>query len=149
MRRLWPLLVLAGGVFVAVLAQTGLGLGQWPILALLASAVVVAVVTSGSLSFGEDSTSHPSEKATSLEALKQRYVAGEIDDIEFERKLETLFENETVSDQRSLQRETDSTGDPESSPETVEPEPRVEDTHPERRKSRHDRRCGSRRRSCR
>ncbi|APE94991.1 SHOCT domain-containing protein [Halodesulfurarchaeum formicicum] len=148
MRRLWPLL--ASGIFVAVLAQTGLGLGQWPILALLASAVVVAVVASGSLSFGEDSTSQPSEKATSLEALKQRYVAGEIDDVEFERKLETLFENETVSDvERSLRRETDATDDRESSPETVETEPRAEDTHPERRKSRPSGRCGSRRRSCR
>ncbi|MDR5655636.1 SHOCT domain-containing protein [Halodesulfurarchaeum sp. HSR-GB] len=133
-----------------MLAQTSLGLGQWPILALVVAAVLVAFTASGSLSIGEDSTSQSTGKATSLEALKQRYVAGEIDDVEFERKLETLFENETVSDvERSLQRETDSTGDPESSPETVEPEPRVEDTHPERRKSRHDRRCGSRRRSCR
>lgn len=33
-----------------------------------------------------------------LETLKRRYAAGDLDEIEFERKLEVLFETETVAD---------------------------------------------------
>lgn len=50
----------------------------------------------GSQSTFETNGSADNEEA--LEALKRRYATGEIDEIEFERKLETLFETETVAD---------------------------------------------------
>lgn len=44
----------------------------------------------------ETDGSGDSEEA--LEVLKRRYAVGEIDEIEFERMLDTLFETETVAD---------------------------------------------------
>lgn len=58
-----------------------------------------------------------------LEGLKQRYVAGEIDEATFERQLEALFETETVEDAKRRVENTDtSVGQP---PEP-NPEPHVE-----------------------
>lgn len=50
-----------------------------------------------------------SEEETALEALKRRYAEGEIDEAEFERRLERLVENETVEDveRRHGERERD------------------------------------------
>ncbi len=50
-------------------------------------------------------------KKEALEALKRRYVADEIDETTFERKLETLFETETVADaERRIETTSSSAG---------------------------------------
>jgi len=42
--------------------------------------------------YGEDESQEPSEESDALTSLKQRYARGEIDDAEFERRLERLIE---------------------------------------------------------
>lgn len=43
-------------------------------------------------------TTGSADTEEALETLKRRFAAGELDEIEFERKLEMLFETETVDD---------------------------------------------------
>lgn len=65
------------------------------------------------------------ETDDALEALKRRYVAGEIDEATYERRLEALFETETVADARAYAErvtpDRDDTGAPAATPA---PEPR-------------------------
>lgn len=58
-----------------------------------------------------------------LEALKRRYVAGEIDEAEFERQLETLFENESVE---AAKRRVENTSTTPESPQESQTAPPVE-----------------------
>lgn len=62
-----------------------------------------AVVVLGGLAWVVLSRSEASTDETddALAALKRRYVAGEIDEATYERRLETLFETETVADARA------------------------------------------------
>lgn len=78
-----------------------------------------------------------------LDVLKQRYVAGEIDEATFERQLEALFETETVEDAK---RRVENTATSVEQPPESNPEPPVErgssqsTSHPARRtktRSRH------------
>ncbi len=91
-------MVLGGGV-VALASGANI---SW----LLVVSLVIASATLLSLSRrsnGENTGSHwrdneASTKEDALDVLKQQYATGEIDDEEFERRVETLLKNETVAD---------------------------------------------------
>lgn len=67
-------------------------------VAVLGIAVLSMKYFTGSSSQSPFDTTGPADTEEALETLKRRYAAGELDEIEFERKLEMLFETETVDD---------------------------------------------------
>lgn len=75
-----------------------------------------------------------------LETLKQRYATGEIDQIEFERKLELLFETETVADaEHRVETQSvsnDGQGPGESTSEREDPSPGKAERPSKRRRPR-------------
>lgn len=85
----------------------------------------------------ESTGSDDSEEA--LEALKRRYAAGEIEEMEFERRLETLFETETVADAKGRVEQT-SVSDDQSPRQDAGPERDDGDPHRSDRHSRRQRR---------
>lgn len=88
--------VLSPHVFVP--GQMGFVGIQWVIPGLAIGGVLTYLGITGRLSFETTEADRRPDEEESLETLKRRYVEGTIDQVEFERKLETLFENETVSD---------------------------------------------------
>jgi uncharacterized membrane protein len=104
-----------GVILVAAVLMTGVfGIGgsfggaipasagsiQLGILAVVVVGIAVLVTNhvadrSSQSPFDSDGTADTED---ALEALKRRYANGEIDETEFERKLEMLFETETVAD---------------------------------------------------
>ncbi|WP_049895411.1 SHOCT domain-containing protein [Halopiger xanaduensis] len=98
-------------------------------LAVLESSVAILVVIFGFIFGGElldrlaplleESDEEPADETDStpedaLERLRTRYADGDLSDAEFERRLETLVETETIADvERYLaqQRETERAGD--------------------------------------
>ena len=89
--------VLVGGAFLAGIAGIG---GVWlPVVlgvAALAWAGSNAVAGDGDRSGG--SSAGATSGDTALETLKEQYAAGEIDEQEFERRVETLLETEPAED---------------------------------------------------
>lgn len=69
-----------------------------PVVAVFGIAVLATRYYIGRFSRSPANANEAADIEEALETLKQRYAAGEIDVIEFERKLETLFETETVAD---------------------------------------------------
>lgn len=115
MRRIGRFRFGMGAIIVAIAITTGIlrsgrpyvGGGAWgggsgTLLFLVVGVLGIAVLArrfiadrptrSSSRTDGTDDTE------AALERLKGRYVAGEIDETEYERKLATLFETETVPD---------------------------------------------------
>lgn len=90
-------------VFVGALVAARSGVAwYWPLAALAVAAGSVWVLTN----WRSENPSRTSDRAAGsttdpeavLETLKEQYAVGEIDEGEFERRLETLLENETVAD---------------------------------------------------
>lgn len=53
----------------------------------------------------ESGEAEPSETESALETLRQRYATGEIDEAEFERRVDALLGTETVADAESYVRD--------------------------------------------
>jgi uncharacterized membrane protein len=91
--------VLVGGALLFGIAGVG---GVW-LPAALVVAGALAWVGSNAVAGAGDRSGGSSAGATSgdgaLEALKEQYAAGEIDDQEFERRVETLLETEPAEDE--------------------------------------------------
>lgn len=68
------------------------------VMGVLGIAYLATEYVTDRLSKPPSETSDSADSEEALEALKRRYATGEIDEIEFDRKLETLFETETVAD---------------------------------------------------
>lgn len=105
----------SGGAFL------GVGTLQLALIALAAGGVLYLALSR----FTEPTssavkTSDTNGEEAALEALKKRYVAGEIDQVEYELRLETLFETETVADAKRRV-ETKSASDEETPERDVTP----------------------------
>lgn len=78
------------------------GVGTIQIVLLVAAMIGIAVLGTkyliGNSERSTVDTTSPANTEAALETLKKRYASGKIDEIEFERKLELLFETETVAD---------------------------------------------------
>lgn len=92
-----------GGVLVGAALLTGIaGIGGLWLPAALVVAAALAWVGSNPVAGRGGRSGGSSAGATSggeaLETLKEQYAAGEIDEAEFERRVETLLETEPVED---------------------------------------------------
>ncbi|UPV76943.1 SHOCT domain-containing protein (plasmid) [Halorussus limi] len=67
-------------------------------------------------SYGSNSGA-TANKQKALDTLKQQYAVGEIDEAEFERRLETLLENESIAD---VENRTDVNSDTASETQPIE-----------------------------
>ncbi len=100
MGRAW---LIGALVFVGALVAARAGMAwYWPLAALAVAAGTAWILTnwrsknrSGTSDRAAGSSTDPE---AALETLKEQYAVGEIDDAEFERRLETLLENETIAD---------------------------------------------------
>lgn len=110
-----------GAVSIAVLAVGTLaGLGA------------VGRLSGGLRSGGSTGTENRTGEDSAIETLKDRYVAGEVDGLEFERRLETLYEDAAQEDrERTAQREqaADTAGDPADGEPSPGSRPATEETH--------------------
>lgn len=119
MSRLWSALpgVFAIGGFGFAVVLYVFGMGQlaaatlavgWALLAPLATVVNEAVFdddgTAGRRDGAADSTT--ADSADPVEALRHQYATGEIDDAEFERRLEALIATEDADPETALDRLT-------------------------------------------
>lgn len=135
----------------ALIGQTGFEVIQWTIPILVVGGVVSFLALTGRLRFGSERTDRRPESGGSLETLKRRYAEGAIDDVEFERKLETLIEHETVADaEQSLTDggSSNSTRNRESSTSASVAESVPERTRPRRTGPQKRGRCATRRNHC-
>jgi len=66
------------------------------------------------------------DREAALDTLKQQYAVGEIGDAEFERRLETLLENETIAD---VETRVDADSEAVNETERAEQEPEKQTSH--------------------
>ncbi|MFB6360564.1 MAG: SHOCT domain-containing protein [Halobacteriales archaeon] len=81
-----------------------LGLGYswfWVVwVAGFVSLVPITAILSEAIGEADTDEASPADEAEALEVLRERYAAGEIDDAEFERRLDALLGTETVEEAR-------------------------------------------------
>ncbi len=64
------------------------------------SLVPITAILSEAIGEADSEEASPADEAGALEVLRERYAAGEIDDAEFERRLDALLGTETVEEAR-------------------------------------------------
>jgi uncharacterized membrane protein len=81
-----------------------LGLGYswfWVVwVAGFVSLVPITAILSEAIGEPDSGETSPADEAEALEVLRERYAAGEIDEVEFERRLDALLGIETVEEAR-------------------------------------------------
>lgn len=113
-------------VTAAVVLSAVLETGLTPVVAAVGYLLFVplaAFLQEPLVTMVRDDREQSDEQQAALDRLRDRYAAGEIDEVEFERRLERLLETETV--ERAASR-VDKAGD---RPRTIDPERR--ETTPE------------------
>ncbi|WP_433629252.1 SHOCT domain-containing protein [Halomicrococcus sp. NG-SE-24] len=120
------LVVFGGGLLVA---SPTIAWYWLPLMLLLVAGVAWVLTDRESESQTGNHRSNPdasTDKEAALDTLKQQYAVGEIGDAEFERRLETLLENETIAD---VETRADAESEAANETERAEQEPRKQTPH--------------------
>jgi uncharacterized membrane protein len=64
------------------------------------SLVPITAILSEAIGEPDSGETSPADEAEALEVLRERYAAGEIDEVQFERRLDALLGTETVEEAR-------------------------------------------------